>query len=215
MVAVASVTDDATVRGFMHKSSLDKMAWFVSEYLAEFKGINREILDLGSFDVNGSYKAFFTDPNWHYQGIDMEAGKNVDIVLKNPYLWKEIKSKSQDVVISGQAFEHVEFFWVLIDEIARVVKPGGLICIIAPSRGYEHRYPVDCWRFYPDAFRALAKYAGLELLHVETQWDRKGYTEDDSDDWGDTIVVMSRPMKWSLKFRIILGLRKIINFLSV
>ena len=29
----------------------------------------------------------------------------------------------------------------------------------APSRGPEHRYPNDCWRFYPDGYRALAKYA--------------------------------------------------------
>jgi len=145
----------------------------------------------------------------------MEAGKNVDIVLKNPYFWNEIKSKSKDIVISGQAFEHVEYFWILIDEITRVIKPGGLICIIAPSRGYEHRYPVDCWRFYPDAFRAMAKYAGLELVHVDTQWDNKGHTEDDSDAWGDTIAIMSRPKYWSLKFKLILLLRKVLNYFSV
>ncbi len=199
----------------MHKSSLDKMSWFVGTYLADFRGLNKSILDLGSYDVNGSYRNFFNDPAWEYQGIDMEAGKNVDIVLQNPYVWKEIKSQSKDVLISGQAFEHVEFFWVLMDEMARVVKPGGLICIIAPSRGYEHRYPVDCWRFYPDAFRALARYAGLELLYVETQWDDKGYTVDDSDAWGDTIAVMQRPETWSLKFKVILMLRKLINFVSV
>ena len=199
----------------MHKSSLDKMSWFVNEYLVDYKGVNRDILDLGSYDVNGSYRAFFDDAAWHYQGVDMEAGKNVDIVLRHPYFWQEIKSKSKDVIISGQAFEHVEFFWVLIDEMARALKPGGLICIIAPSRGYEHRYPVDCWRFYPDAFRALARYAGLELLHVDTQWENKGYTEDDSDAWGDTIAVMRRPKKWPFKFRVILGLRKIINYFSV
>lgn len=199
----------------MHKSSMDKMAWFVDEYLADYKGIDTEILDLGSYDVNGSYKTFLDDPAWHYQGVDMEDGKNVDLVLQTPYFWKEIKAKSKNVIISGQAFEHVEFFWILIDEIVRVLKPGGLICIIAPSRGYEHRYPVDCWRFYPDAFRALARYAGLELLHVETQWERKGYTVDDSDDWGDTIAVMRRPENTAFKFRVLLAIRRFINKLSV
>jgi SAM-dependent methyltransferase len=194
---------------------MDKMGWFFSEYLAEYKGINTEILDLGSYDVNGSYKSFVNDSAWHYQGLDMEAGKNVDIVVQSPYFWKEINSKSKDVVISGQAFEHVEFFWILIDEIVRVVKPGGLICIIAPSRGYEHRYPVDCWRFYPDAFRALARYAGLELLHVETQWEDKGYTVDDSDSWGDTIAVMQRPKSNSLKFGLLLAIRRLVNRFSV
>lgn len=199
----------------MHKSSMDKMEWFFNNYLAVYKGINTEILDLGSYDVNGSYKSFVNDSAWHYQGVDMEAGKNVDVVVQSPYFWKEIKSNSKDVVISGQAFEHVEFFWILIDEIVRVIKPGGLICIIAPSRGYEHRYPVDCWRFYPDAFRALARYAGLELLHVETQWEDKGYTVDDSDAWGDTIAVMQRPKNISLKIRLLLAIRRLINKYSV
>ncbi len=198
----------------MHKSSMDKMSWFVKEYMADYKGKKTEVLDLGSFDVNGSYKTFIDDPAWNYQGVDMEAGKNVDIVLKNPYFWDEINAKSKDVVISGQAFEHVEFFWVLIDEISRVLKPGGLICIIAPSRGYEHRYPVDCWRFYPDAFRGLARYAGLDLLHVETQWENKGYTVDDSDAWGDTIAVMQRPKKQSIKLKVLITIRRMINKIS-
>lgn len=199
----------------MHQSSLDKMTGFVSRYVAPLRGRALDILDLGSFDVNGSYRFLFDDPAWRYQGVDMEQGKNVDIVLADPYRWREIASASQDVIISGQAFEHIEFFWIVMDEITRVARPGGLICIIAPSRGYEHRYPVDCWRFYPDSFRALARYAGLELLSVETQWNNLGYEVDDSDSWGDTIAVFRRPAAWSVKFRIVLWLRRWLNGLSL
>ena len=76
--------------------------------------------------------------------MDMTPGKNVDIVLPSPYRWRGIESNSVDVLISGQAFEHIEFFWITMLEIARVLKPGGLCCIIAPSGGAEHKYPVDC-----------------------------------------------------------------------
>jgi hypothetical protein len=41
--------------------------------------------------------------------------------------------------------------------MCRVVRPGGLIFLLAPSRGSEYRYPIHCWRLYPDGFRALAK----------------------------------------------------------
>ena len=146
------------------------------------------ILDLGSLDVNGSYRRYFEVSTWTYRGIDMAAGENVDIVLQDPYNWQEIKSGSADVVVSGQAFEHIEFFWLTMLEIARVLKPEGLCCLIAPSGGYEHRYPVDCWRFYPDGFTALARFAHLDVLEVYSQKGTTGYS-DGSDVWQDTVLV--------------------------
>jgi SAM-dependent methyltransferase len=96
----------------------------------------------------------------------MVEGPNVDIAVKSPYKWNEINDNYCDVVISGQAFEHIEFPWITISEITRIVKPCGLVCIIAPNGLGLHRYPVDCWRYYSDGMIALAKYAGLEVLHV-------------------------------------------------
>lgn len=199
----------------MHQSSLDKMQAFVREHLAARRGTPLDILDLGSLDVNGSYRPLFDDPAWRYRGADLEAGPNVDLVLGDPYRWPEIPTASQDVVISGQAFEHIEFFWVTLQRMADVLRPGGLICIIAPSRGYEHRYPVDCWRFYPDAFDALARYTGLELLAASTQWERLGYTRDDSDDWGDTVAVLRKPRQQALRTRAILALRRWVDRLPL
>ena len=176
----------------MHKSSMDKMLAFRKKYLDSKKNDPLLILDLGSLDINGSYREYFDISPWTYQGIDMTHGKNVDIVLKNPYNWREIKSNSVDVLISGQAFEHIEFFWISVLEIFRVLKPGGLFCLIAPSGGHEHRYPVDCWRFYPDGFSALAKFAQLDVLEVKTQWKSHGYT-DGSDEWQDSMIVCRKP----------------------
>lgn len=172
----------------MHQSSLDKMLAFRNEYLDKRQMEQLTIFDLGSQDINGTYRSIFNMPTWRYVGIDMSAGNNVDLVLADPYRWREIKSESVDVLVSGQAFEHIEYFWLTMLEIARVLKPGGLCCIIAPAGGHEHRYPVDCWRFYPDSFVALARFAHLELLSVSTQWESKNYL-DGSDEWKDTMFV--------------------------
>jgi len=144
--------------------------------------------------VNGSYKPCFDRVNWKYLGLDMAPGKNVDIVLHNPYHWKEIKSRSVDVIVSGQAFEHIEFFWATMMEIARILKPDGLVCIIAPSGGFEHKYPIDCWRFYPDGFKALARYANLEVLEAFTQWDEDPIYKDDSNFWHDSVLICKKPV---------------------
>ena len=129
------------------------------------------MLDLGSQDINGSYRPLFSEPAWRYLGVDMSAGANVDIVLADPYDWREIAPASADVIISGQTFEHTEFFWLTMLQIARALRPNAICCIIAPSSGPEHRFPVDCWRVYPDGLRAVARYAGLETAEAWTQWE--------------------------------------------
>lgn len=175
----------------MHLSSLDKMRYFRDTYLSEKKDIPLKIADLGSMAIAGSYRDLFA-PYWEYTGLDIAPGDNVDQVLSDPYTWLEIPSDSLDVLVSGQAFEHIAYFWKTMREIARVLKPGGLCCIVAPSGGPEHRYPLDCWRFYPDGFRALARYADLEVLEVFTQWEPLGYS-DGSDDWADTVLIAQKP----------------------
>jgi SAM-dependent methyltransferase len=178
----------------MHNSSILRMQWFVNTYVSE---INREeirVLDVGSYDVNGSYKHLFEDEKYRYTGVDMEDGPNVDVVLKNPYDWSEFESDSFDVVISGQVFEHVEFFWKTMEEMTRVLKKDGLMCLIVPNGFGEHRYPVDCYRFFSDGMIALARYVGIEALHAHTNCA----PATDGTDWysencADSMLVAKKP----------------------
>lgn len=173
----------------MHLSSLDKIKKFKENHLDKNKYL--KILDIGSLDVNGTYVEIFREPNWIYHGADITAGKNVDIVLKNPYDWHEIKTNSYDVVISGQAFEHIEYIWITMLQINRILKLGGIACIVAPADGFEHRYPQDCWRFYPDGFKALSRWARMEVIEAYTQWDSLNYP-DGSDIWKDSVLICKK-----------------------
>lgn len=191
----------------MHNSSYDKMKVFVDNQLNESE--EYRIIDIGSQDVNGSYKPLFQKENWTYVGCDMIEGNNVDIILKDIYNWKEMKSNSYDIVISGQAFEHIEYFWITMFEVSRILKPGGMCCIIAPSRGFEHKYPLDCWRFYPDGFKSLARYAYLDLIDAYTQWDMGSYS-DGSDTWGDSVLIAQKP-HLSIKEKILFTIQSFIH----
>lgn len=148
----------------MHESSINGMAWFRDNFLSRDKIL--KILDIGSMDVNGSYRDLFQNNTWIYKGMDISEGRNVDIVVANPLNWKEIPNEDYDVVISGQTLEHCEFPWVTMQEMARVLRKGGLLCVIAPQEASEHRYPVDCYRYLPDGFRALARWAMLDVKEV-------------------------------------------------
>jgi SAM-dependent methyltransferase len=154
----------------------------------------------------------FLDLGWSYTGLDLSPGHNVDIVAKDPFLWP-IANDSFDLIVSGQMLEHNTMFWLTFLEMARVLKPGGMMFHIAPSRGYEHRVPSDCWRFYRDGMSALGGWCGLECIEATTDWTttdldvlqsrkprifdaipRKGKFAEGA--WGDTVGVFRKPPIW-------------------
>ena len=177
----------------MHPSSLFRMHWFRDTFTAASSEQPLSVLDVGSYNVNGTYRPLFREPNYHYVGADVDAGPNVDLVLRSPYRWDEVATDSFDVVISGQSLEHIEFFWKTLEEMVRVLKPGGLLCLVVPNQCDEHRYPVDCYRFYTDGMAALGRYTQLDILHAHIDCAPPG-----ADGWHersvtDAMLVASKP----------------------
>lgn len=143
----------------MHKSSYEEMKRFRDTYI--LPGTYLRVLDVGSIDVNGSYRELFRE--WEYTGLDLTPGPNVDVVAKNPYHWPLI-GHSFDVLVSGQCMEHVKDLHAWVTQCSLMLKPGGLICLIAPWKFKQHRYPVDCWRILPDGMAyLLGEIAGFSI----------------------------------------------------
>lgn len=143
----------------MHADSYKLMA----EMLTRCQKPTAECLDVGSYDVNGTFRPLVYQRNWRYTGLDQIAGPNVDVVAEDPFHFP-FDANSFDVVISGSTMEHVTAFWKWLPELVRVLRPGGFLAIHTHWSFMEHRFPVDCWRFMPD---------GLKFLFDETgQLDR-------------------------------------------
>ncbi len=159
----------------MHKNSLLLMSNFLNKYL---KNESLNILDVGSFVVKGqqkfgSYKQFMKS-SWKYLGIDIAPGRNVDLIVEQ-YKWN---IGIFDVIITGQTLEHVEYPWLFMEEINNHLKSNGLCCIIAPAVIHEHKYPVDCYRYYPDGMKALASWVKFKVLECYRTIDEKDHLED-------------------------------------
>jgi SAM-dependent methyltransferase len=179
----------------MHVSSLAKTRLFRKTYLAPFESQPLTVLDVGSavvVEAHASNRQAMSNPAWQNIGMDIESGINVDVVVKSPYDWAEIGDASVDVVTCSQVFEHTEYFWITILEIARILKPNGLAFIVAPSTGLLHRYPVDCWRFFDDGLPALAKWAMLDNVDARVQWQP---VYGKGDFWRDAAIVLQRPLR--------------------
>lgn len=139
----------------MHETALEIGERFFTTYLPKVE--NARIVDIGSLNVNGSLRDVIHDQFCEYVGVDFCEGKGVDVILEDPY-HLPFPSNSIDICVSSSCFEHSEFFWLLFLEVQRILKPSGLLYVNAPSNGAFHRYPVDCWRFYPDSGLALMNW---------------------------------------------------------
>jgi SAM-dependent methyltransferase len=117
------------------------------------------VLDVGSFDVNGNFRNSVTNRGWHYTGLDMVAGPNVDVVALSEYDFP-FEDNSFDIVMSGSTMEHVNALWLWIPELTRVLKRGGMLAIITHTHWPYHPHPVDCWRIMPDGMKFLFDLSG-------------------------------------------------------
>jgi SAM-dependent methyltransferase len=123
------------------------------------------VIDVGSYDVNGTYKGLFAPPKFigdkRYVGADIRPGPNVDVIVGSPE-WYALRGA--DVVISGSTFEHVEDDKRLMAQIYDILKPEGLLCVQVPSDGPPHDYPSWYRNYSKKALTALARGAGFEVL---------------------------------------------------
>lgn len=142
----------------MHDTALISGSLFAQCYVKR----GMKVLDIGGQDINGSLRKPFEDVGAEYICVDIEAGKNVDIVVK-PGESLPFETGSIDIIISTSCFEHDPCFWMSFIEMCRILKIDGFIYVNAPSNGYYHNYPIDNWRFYSDAGQALAFWASKTI----------------------------------------------------
>jgi SAM-dependent methyltransferase len=145
----------------MHDTAMQNAKRFFCTYIKNSPDVT--ILDIGAQNVTGTLKDICPRAS-KYLGVDFVKGKDVDVVLEDPYKLP-FENSSVDVVVSSSCFEHSEMFWLLYLEIMRVLRPEGLFYLNAPSNGPYHCYPVDCWRFYPDSGAALVRWGRMSGVH--------------------------------------------------
>ncbi len=182
----------------MHPTAISNATAFFETYKDSITEINNnvKVIEIGSQDVNGSLRQVCPD-NFHYTGVDFVNGKGVDIILDDPY-HLPFEDESADIVISSSCFEHSEMFWILFLEILRILKPTGLFYLNVPSNGEFHRWPVDCWRFYPDSGNALVTWAKRNKIQAALL---ESYTSTQiGDQWNDFVGVFLKDEEFHNKF---------------
>lgn len=141
---------------------------FVGSQLKTEEVRGRRVLEVGSLDVNGSVRPLIMNC-FHpaeYVGVDMQAGKSVDMVCSAEQLVERFGENQFDVVISMEMLEHAREWRACVSNMKRVCRSGGVLVMSTRSKGFRyHAYPNDFWRFEQEDMKRIL--ADCELLAME------------------------------------------------
>lgn len=133
----------------------DNVRAFVVAAAAEFD-LPGPIYEFGSYIVPGQeaigdLRPLF--PGREYVGCDMRAGPGVDRVEDLSQL--TLSDESAATILCVETLEHVFEVRRAVDELLRVLAPGGMIVITTPFNFHLHNYPGDYWRLTPSCLQGL------------------------------------------------------------
>ncbi|HEX8684538.1 MAG TPA: class I SAM-dependent methyltransferase [Ardenticatenaceae bacterium] len=159
---------------FERKAS-PEAAWWQSDYLVmsallrdlanELPGLRGDLLDLGC--GNRPYQPLLTSVS-SYLPYDIETvGSTPEVVGTAEGL--PFAAESFDSVLCTQVLEHVAQPWMMVSEIARVLRPGGRVLLSAPQAWRLHEQPYDYYRYTRYGLESLLNDANLSVVSCREQ----------------------------------------------
>ncbi len=125
------------------------------------------ILEIGSREVTGKSDARERFSDAEYVGFDFHPGPNVDVVGDAHRLSQYFDSQSFDIIYSAAVFEHFAMPWVVATEIAKLLKPGGIVSVKTHLSFGSHERPWHFFQFSDMALRVLFSPAlGFECIEA-------------------------------------------------
>ncbi|MCL4867956.1 MAG: methyltransferase domain-containing protein [Anaerolineae bacterium] len=124
------------------------------------------VLDAGAGE--GQYKHYFA--HTRYTGLDLAVGDHawnytaLDVLGDLRQL--PFPDNSFDAAVCIQTLEHVNEPMRVINEIGRVLKPGGRFYLSAPMSWHQHQKPHDYFRYTSFGFRYLLENSGMQVVEM-------------------------------------------------
>ena len=102
--------------------------------------------------------------------MDIKPLPFVDIVADAESLSSVIPAGSYDYVVSTSMLEHTPHPWKVVEEVYKVLRPGGVFYVSVPWMYPLHAEPNDYWRFSLPCLQRLVRDAGFVELKSGSEY---------------------------------------------
>jgi SAM-dependent methyltransferase len=131
--------------------------------------ITGKVLDIGSGVVLASYHRFLKKEKDVVVecldlGFENSGGKKID--LEKDFLPHQ--TESVDAVLLFNILEHLYNYSLVLSEIKRVLKPGGMFIGAVPFLVAYHPDPHDYWRFTIESLEKVFATAGFASIQIKS-----------------------------------------------
>ncbi len=94
-----------------------------------------------------------------YIGVDMSAGRNVDLVVDFTQDFhrvdEQLSGSRFGTILCMSVMEHVSNIIPFANNLTAITAPGGMLFLSVPFVWRFHGYPSDYWRFSPEGVKQL------------------------------------------------------------
>ncbi len=148
---------------------------YIKKFENEFTG---PYLEVGSKDYGGDQpiRSIFSNRDT-YMGADMLEGSGVDIVINFSQSFEQIDKKLKGLrfgtIFCMSVMEHCDQPFLMAENLTRLLKPGGRICLSVPFAWKFHGFPSDYWRFTPQGIKKLFPELEFDQTHILASTSKK------------------------------------------
>jgi SAM-dependent methyltransferase len=149
---------------FTYNSSREYLARF-AQRAADSLPVGARVLDAGAGD--SPYKNIFTRARYESTDLCTVEKKYGRLSFISDIEKLPIRENCYDLVFCSQTLEHVTEPQLVIDELWRVLKPGGKLWLTAPFFFAEHEVPYDFFRYTQYGLLHLVQGSGFSIESIE------------------------------------------------
>lgn len=137
-----------------------------------------DILEIGSFNINGGVREMFAPWAVSYVGIDPQEGPGVDIVISAT---EYIEPSAYDIIVTNETFEHTPDWKEIVENCYTNLRNGGLFTATMAGEGrpphsaldtgeireWEHYANIGAWDLNQTLVRCGFKNIVVDKLHTD------------------------------------------------
>lgn len=135
------------------------------------------VLEIGSWDVNGSPRTPLMPLAKSWTGVDLLPGPSVDVVMDAKQFLSKVDKGQFDTVVACEVYEHDPRFWETNEAVKRILPKGGIYIITSPTISFPlhedwngRSFGGDFYRFTESGIKFLFGDR-MQVLEVTTVGD--------------------------------------------